>query len=167
MTLDQQLKDYAYFNVWAHQRLVDWLRSHPEELLEQETPSSFPSLKLTLLHIWSAEKVWMERLQQVPFTSFIALTFTGSAEMVCDGLLGNADVLAEYINAQDATYFEESCDFRMMNGTEDRQPRYHMVLHCLQHSTYHRGQIVTMARTLGLTDPPNTDFLGYVRARGI
>ena len=165
MTLDQLLKDYAYFNVWANRRLIEWLRSYPEEVLEQEIPSSFPSLKLTLLHIWSAESVWMERLQQVPNPTFIAVTFKGSLEEICDGLLGNADIMAEYINAQNTDFFEESCDFRMMNGIEDRQPRFTMILHCIQHSTYHRGQIVTMGRSLGMTNPPNTDYLGYVRQR--
>ena len=165
MTLDALLKDYAHFNAWANRRLVDWLQAQPVELLERETPSSFPSLKLTFLHIWSAEKVWMERLQRVPILNFLALTFSGSSEEVCAGLLANTEVLAQHINAQDIAYFDEYCDFRLLNGTEDRRQRFEMILHCLQHSTYHRGQIVTMARALGLTDPPNTDYMGYLRSR--
>ncbi|MEO6038616.1 MAG: DinB family protein, partial [Saprospiraceae bacterium] len=158
-------KDYAYFNVWANRRLVDWLRDQTPELLEKETPSSFPSLKQTFLHIWSAEKVWMERLQQVPILGFLQLTFQGSSEEVLDGLLGNAEELAAYINSLDAPDLDLECDFRLLNGTEDRRPRSEMILHCLQHSTYHRGQIVTMARALGLTDPPNTDYMRYLRER--
>ncbi len=165
MTVDHLLKDYANFNVYANRRLVDWLRAQPGDLLEHETPSSFPSLKGTLLHIWSAELVWMQRMQQVATPTFLALTFTGSSEEVCAGLLGNSEVLAEYISVQDASFFEVECDFRLLNGTEDRRPRHEMILHCIQHSTYHRGQIVTMTRALGLTDPPNTDYMGYLRVR--
>ncbi|MEO6760474.1 MAG: DinB family protein [Saprospiraceae bacterium] len=168
MTLDTLLKDYAYFNVWASRRLIDWLRTYPPEIFEQETPSSFNTLRMTFLHIWSAEKVWMERLQQVPIENFLQLTFQGSTEEILDGMLGNAEVLADYINAQeDPTFFDMACDFRLLNGTEDRRLRCEMVLHCIQHSTYHRGQIVTMGRALGATAPPNTDYNGYLRARGM
>ena len=165
MTLDALLKDYAYFNLWAHHRLVDWLRTKPAERLEQETPSSFPTLKLTFLHLWAAEKIWMERLQQIPTAPFLALTFNGSSEVVCTGLLQNAAASATYIDAQDAPYFEAECDFQLLDGTVDRRPRTEMLLHCLQHSTYHRGQIITMARALGITDPPKTDYIAYARLR--
>jgi uncharacterized damage-inducible protein DinB len=34
-------------------------------------------------------------------------------------------------------------------------------MHCMNHSTYHRGQIVTMGRNLGFTDAPMTDYNFY------
>ncbi len=165
MTLDTLLKDYANFNLWANRRLVDWLQQYPVELMDRETPSSFPTLKATLLHIWAAEKIWMERLQQLPPEPFLGLTFTGSAEAVCDGLLENGAVLAKYVQAQTSAYFDELCEFRLLDGTEDRRQRSEMLLHCLQHSTYHRGQLVTMGRALGITNPPKTDYIVYVRLR--
>ena len=36
----------------------------------------------------------------------------------------------------------------------------HMMQHVVNHSSYHRGQVVTLLRQLGRT-PPNTDFLEY------
>jgi len=165
MTIDTLLKNYAAFNLWANRRLVEWIQKYPVELKERETPSSFPSLKLTLLHIWSAEKVWMERLQQVPPELFLALTFTGSSEEVCAGLLQNSAVLANYIEAQEQSYFDEVCDFRRLDGTEDRRERSEMLLHCVQHSTYHRGQLVTMGRAVGLIHPPKTDYMAFGRVR--
>ncbi len=165
MTLDTLLKDYAAFNLWANRRMVEWLQKYPVELMERETPSSFPTLKATLLHIWAAEKIWMERLQQVPPETFLALTFTGPLAAVCDGLLQNAQWLATYVQVQTEPYFDETCDFRLLDGTEDRRQRSEMLLHCFQHSTYHRGQLVTMARALGITDPPKTEYIVYVRLR--
>ncbi len=165
MTLDTLLKDYAAFNLWANRRMVEWIQKYPVEWMEQETPSSFPSLKATLLHIWAAEKVWMERLQQIPPETFLSLTFTGSSEAVCEGLLRNAQVLADYVQAQEEDYFDKVCDFRLLDGTEDRRQRSEMLLHCLQHSTYHRGQLVTMGRAVGLIGPPKTDYIVYVRLR--
>jgi len=35
----------------------------------------------------------------------------------------------------------------------------------MNHGTFHRGQLVTMGRSLGLTDPPKTDFIHYLREK--
>ena len=37
--------------------------------------------------------------------------------------------------------------------------RYDYILHIINHSTFHRGQIVTMSRAIGITDGiVNTDY---------
>lgn len=161
------LKDYVTYNLWANNTLVEWLQMHPIALLDEPTPSSFPSLKLTLLHIWSAEEVWMQRLQKMTPTAFRANTYIGTAQEVLDGLLKNSAAFVNFIQQQDEAFFNEICDFQLLNGTPHRRPHSAMVLHCVQHSTYHRGQIVTMARALGLTEPPSTDYMKYLQVRTI
>lgn len=163
MTLDSLLKDYTAYNLWANTAYVNWLRSKPADLMTREMPSSFPTLKETLLHIWSAENVWLERLKNISPTNFIAINFTGTTADVFDGLLLTSADFNAFIQEQGADFFQEACPFRLLNGTEDARPRHQMILHCMQHSTYHRGQIVTMARNFGLTDPPSTDYIKYVR----
>jgi uncharacterized damage-inducible protein DinB len=39
-------------------------------------------------------------------------------------------------------------------------PRWQIILHVVNHSTLHRGQIMSMLRTLGV-QPPNTDLTTY------
>jgi uncharacterized damage-inducible protein DinB len=159
------LKDYTLYNLWANTQIVDWLKSKPLELMEQEVPSSFPNIKLTLLHIWGAENVWQERLQGIPPTTFLSLTFNGTTSEVFEGLILQSAAFNDYVQALDAAKFEEACDFRLFNGTEDCRHRSEMIHHCMNHSSYHRGQIVTIARNLGITDPPATDFIKYLRIK--
>jgi uncharacterized damage-inducible protein DinB len=159
------LKDYASFNRWANAKMVNWLQTKPLELMEREAPSSFPNLQLTLLHIWSAEKIWLERLQAVPLTTFLAQTFSGTTADVFEGLLAMSQQFEEYVCVLSEADLQETIGFRLLNGTEDSRPRHHMIHHCLNHSTYHRGQIVTIARSLGITDPPATDFIQYLRQK--
>ncbi len=163
MTLTSLLKNYTAYNLWANTRLVEWLQSKPADLWQQEVPSSFPSLHATLLHIWSAEKVWLDRLRQVPSPVFLFQHFTGTTADVFEGLVANSRDFATYIQAQDETFFQETCHFRFLSGQEDGRVRADMIQHCIQHSTFHRGQVVTIARNLGLTDPPATDYIVYVR----
>lgn len=163
MTLESLLKNYTAFNLWANAQMVNWLKTKPLELMLREVPSSFPTLKDTLLHIWGAEEIWLERLQLIPPTTFLFQTFDGTTEDVFEGVLKMSDKFNAYSQALPDAAFHEVCPFRLFNGTEDSRPRHLMIHHCMNHSTYHRGQIVTIARNLELTDPPSTDFMRYVR----
>lgn len=163
MTLELLLKDYAAFNLWANEQTVHWLKTKPLELMTREVPSSFPNLHQTLLHIWSAEKVWLERLRQAPPEPFLFQIFNGTTDDVFDGILKMSEQFNAYVQALPDAAFSEICHFRLLNGSEDSRPRHQMIHHCMNHSTYHRGQIVTIARNLELTDPPSTDFIRYIR----
>ncbi|MBK7965618.1 MAG: hypothetical protein IPK10_10245 [Bacteroidetes bacterium] len=35
--------------------------------------------------------------------------------------------------------------------------------HVVNHSTYHRGQLITLLRTVGFTTVESTDFIRYLR----
>jgi uncharacterized damage-inducible protein DinB len=41
-------------------------------------------------------------------------------------------------------------------------PRFEFLQHCINRSTYHRGQIITIARNAGITNPPITDYAIYL-----
>jgi uncharacterized damage-inducible protein DinB len=45
-----------------------------------------------------------------------------------------------------------------------RVPRWQIVLHAINHTSFHRGQIVTILRGLGV-QPPNTDLTAYYSTR--
>jgi uncharacterized damage-inducible protein DinB len=163
MTSDTLLKDYTAYNLWANTRIVEWLRAKPLEYMTREIASSFPSLYQTLLHIWGAEEVWIERLQGDSPKQFRTDYFQGPVEEVFAGLLACSEQFRDLIASQSAAYFESQATYTHINGKIYTQNRAQMLLHCMQHSTFHRGQIVTMARGLGLTDPPATDYIQYVR----
>ncbi len=166
MTLEALLKDYTVYNQWANAAMVQWLRSKPQAAMTVPVASSFPTLRDTLLHMWGAEKIWLERLRQQPAEPFLPTVFQGTTSEVFHGLLAASTALAEYVQEQPDDFFQQSCTFRLFSGKEDTRPRYQMLLHCVQHSTYHRGQLVTMGRTLGFSDPPQTDYIYYARLTG-
>lgn len=165
MDLSTLLKDYGAFNYWANHEMVEWMRAHPAELLDRELKSSFPTIKLTLLHIWTAEDAWLCRLMGIPHSRFLSEGFTGDLEAVFTGLLERSAQFRDFLQAQSPDYFEQANTYTHRNGNRYTNINAQMILHCLQHGSYHRGQIVTMARELGLTDVPNTDYMGYVRKK--
>ena len=165
MNLPDQLKDYCRYNHWANARLTDWLYAKPAELFENTVPSSFPSLRLTLLHIWDAELIWLDRLRGEFAPTFASEHFTGSLDGLRQGLLANSAAFSAFVEGRPDAFFQEKIHYKNTKGDPFTTPNTEVILHCIQHSTYHRGQLVTIARNLGLTDPPSTDYISYVRIR--
>lgn len=160
-TVASFVSDCAAYNCWANQQLVDWLQEKPVELMEQLVPSSFPSLKETLVHIWDTERFWLSVLQQVPPPlSFRIHGFTGCVEDVFTELAAQSEKLAAYVESLTEAELQEHVHFDTpwVSGT---RTRIEFIQHCLNHSTYHRGQLVTIGRNVGLTDAPMTDYSFY------
>ncbi|GAB3320750.1 damage-inducible protein DinB [Larkinella ripae] len=161
LTLASLVTDYAIYNVWANQQLVDWLKTKPRAVMEQTVPSSFPSLHQTLLHIWDTQRFWLSVLQQVPAPpSFIWVGFEGTVDDIFEGMVEQSAELADYIRSLSEAELQERVVLKTP-WAEGIQSRLEFTQHCLNHSTYHRGQVVTIGRNLGLTDAPMTDYCFY------
>lgn len=165
MTLDTLLKDYTSYNLWANERIIHWLKTKPTEKMSYYVASSFPSLRATLLHIWAAEDIWLHRLQQISPTEFISNSFQGSDSELFERLLQNSESFKNFVQRQSAEFFELTISYKHTSGKQFEQFSAEIILHCMQHSTLHRGQIITIARNLEITDPPKTDYIEYVRLK--
>jgi uncharacterized damage-inducible protein DinB len=165
MTLDSLLKDYVAYNFWANERIIHWLKTKPSDKITLYVASSFPSLRATLLHIWAAEDIWLHRLQQISPTEFLSNTFQGTDEELFERLLQNSESFKNFIHRQSADFFDLTIAYKHTTGKLYEQYSAEIIQHCMQHSTFHRGQIITMARNLEITDPPKTDYIEYVRLK--
>ncbi|MEJ7678831.1 MAG: DinB family protein [Segetibacter sp.] len=58
--MKQILKKYASYNVWANQKITETILTLSEETVKKTVVSSFSSIYLTLLHMWSAESIWWQ-----------------------------------------------------------------------------------------------------------
>lgn len=155
--------NFSSYNLWANQKLVDLFSTLDEEAANKAIVSSFPSVKLTFLHIWDAELIWLKRLQGESLTEFPSETFEGNFRETLGSVLENSKNFHDFLQAKDESYFETKLPFKNLAGKAFVQYAWEMIQHCLNHSTYHRGQLVTMARQLGLKDIPSTDFVYFTR----
>ncbi|MET6999856.1 DinB family protein [Chitinophaga defluvii] len=152
------MQNYANYNLWVNVTLINWLRTKPEEVLEQEVPSSFPSIKRTLVHILESQYYWLavirkdEKQRRDPFN--------GTLEDAYKALLDHSAALAAYVKDMTAA------DIQATTLVESRWFRcnfqhFEYITQIVTHGTYHRGQIITMGRNLGFTDAPMTDYQYY------
>ncbi len=71
----------------------------------------------------------------------------------------------QWLESASDSILTESVLTILPDGGEFRVPRWQIVLHAINHTTFHRGQIVTMLRALGV-QPPNTDLTCYHASQG-
>lgn len=159
-----EAQDLFAYNRWAAARTFAAVEALTEEQRRAPMVSSFPSIAATLAHIVGAEWIWLRRWQGTSATAAPAWVaeadFTTVRakfnEVDCerDGLIASVG----------DSGFERELVYRTLAGAEGRNALGDLIRHVVNHGTYHRGQIATMLRQLGVT-PPQIDYVVFVRER--
>ena len=143
------LKLYHY-NVWANQRVLDCLeRQHIED-----------EKILTLLgHVVAAQLLWLHRVKGLPPPNVKLWGIYTFDQLVS---------MADSAGKQWLDFVESTDDFdRELNYTNYTGDPYTnnvetIMIHLVNHSSYHRAQIAMLLRQKGF-EPINTDFITYDR----
>jgi len=163
MPLTSLLQEVEY-DRWANHRILDAAAQLDAEQFTRDMGSSFASIRDTLVHMIWAEWLWLERWQgHSPKEHLNPLDFPAQVSV------------REYWMEIEAG--QDQFLGTLREGSEQRRVRYtnfegveweyslgQMVHHLVIHSAYHRGQVTTMLRQLGVASP-QTDYLVYVDER--
>ena len=162
------LSTYTSYNLWANTKFLDVLKNIEPLLLDKEIKSSFPSLRKTMQHIWSAEEVWHRRFLGESLASLPEPENNFSA--FAKRLSARSQSFVDLLKNKDENFLVQTCSYKDFRGNSHTNFHWQMIMHCMNHSTYHRGQIVTMLREVGVTNPPtgaagipSTDLMAYFR----
>ena len=161
--LATMMQRYAAYNHWADQQFANWLRSASEEDLNREIESSYSTLKETILHIWGAEYLWLQVAKDESTDNSPARNFEGSKDDLLDGWVQASANFSNHVRSMSLADLQTK---RPRSRGDGYTVIADMIHHCMNHSTYHRGQLITMGRQAGLKDPPRTDFIYYVGLPG-
>lgn len=160
MSLQKFMANNACYHAWATQKFVDWLSPKPDELLHKEVPSSFNSIIKTLNHIWATDEYWYAIIAETQnYIKRRDITEFDSKE-IFEGIVNRASEINHLI----ASYSEEELSKTVKIETvwfKCELPKYEYLQQLVNHGTYHRGQIVTIGRNIGITDASNTDYNFY------
>ena len=162
--MDADIQTLYEYNRWANARVVKAVSRLSVEQFTRDLGSSFPSIRDTLVHILFAEWLWLERWKGTsPTVMFDPAEFPSvdvvkekwrEVESDCISFVrgltaARLDTVVRYTNMDD-----ETLEFRLGD----------MMKHVVNHSSYHRGQIVTMLRQLG-AEPSATDLLEFLHEK--
>jgi uncharacterized damage-inducible protein DinB len=143
------LKWYQY-NAWANRRVIRCLEQ--QNVIDEKILSVFG-------HLMAANFIWLNRIKDLPKSKY--------------ELWGKYDLteLKRMVVEADELWIS----FIKGNENFDRQMKYHnyvgdyyennvqqIMIHLVNHGTYHRGQVAILLRQQGF-EPVNTDFITYDR----
>ena len=153
--------ELAEYNVWTNDIVFSWFEKISDEQWNQRLVSSFETIADTALHVVGAEKVWLERLNKVESPVWLPAVFKGNKnEIIHIWKKASAD-LKFFVENFDEAKMESILRFTRLNGITYEMPHYQLLAHVFNHSTYHRGQLVTLLRQVGFTDVSSTDLSGF------
>ena len=141
------------YHRWATARMLDTCEKLPEEALLEPVGGAFGTLFATLVHAYSAEDVWLARWQgeERGFTQPDA--FSG-LESLRNTWTHRQDELSSFLQTTDPDEIFEVRGYR--------HPLWQMLLHLVDHGSFHRGQTMYFVREAG-GEPRPSNFIHYLR----
>jgi uncharacterized damage-inducible protein DinB len=162
MTVDD-LKTLLDFHFWARDRVLAAAANLTPEQFTRDLGSSFKSVRDTLVHLYSADWSWYHLWQG----AFPASLPSSDQFPVLDALRGawttHESTMRAFVHSLGEADVHRVVEYRLPNGLTSAFPLGHMVQHVVNHGTYHRGQLTTMFRQLGVEPSDSMDLIRYYR----
>ena len=152
----RELFDY---DRWANAQVLDLASRLTDEQRSRAFAASYSSVLGTLVHILWSEWIWLGRWTERRSTTDPRTTrgFEPLRRLWSAFEVEQRTFLAALSDADLA----RPVSYQNPPGTTWTYSLQHMLQHVVNHSTYHRGQLTTMFRELGVS-PRALDFLVYV-----
>ena len=145
------LKLYQY-NAWANRRVIG--------CLERQAVNDEKTLTL-FSHILSAQFIWLHRIQSLPPPPY-ELWKKYDLPQLHSMVEESASRWLAFV--QENETFDRILKYRNYTGDYFENNVEHIMMHLVNHGTYHRGQIAMLLRQKGY-EPVNTDFITYDRVQ--
>ena len=140
---------------WADARTHASIAAMPESAARGRAVSIFA-------HIVAIEHAWLARFEQR--TAEHAQWPEWSLEAASALATSSAAGLHSIATAAGSEGLNDPITYRTRTGAEGQNALWEILMHIVQHGTYHRGQIALLVREGGGV-PASTDFSTYLRER--
>ena len=163
MTVDEMRELFRY-NAWANRVLFDALTPLPAEEYGRDLKSSHGGIHGTLAHLVWAEALWLTRWRGQPTPAIPQGRDLHSLDEVRARWEAIEAERSAWLQEFTGARLDETVRVRPTTGGEYVHSYAQMLRHLVNHSSYHRGQVVTMLRQLG-RQPPSTDLILFYRRK--
>jgi uncharacterized damage-inducible protein DinB len=162
MVTPELIRFLFQFNQWADDRMLDTCAALTNEQFTRNLGSSFGSVRDTVTHLYGAEWVWNERFQgRSPSALLSSAAFPDLASIRAK--LEEMDLYyLDYVSKVTQQDLDRIIRYKSFAGDEFSNPVWQSLHQVSNHASYHRGQVVTMLRQLGVK-PNSTDLIMFYR----
>ena len=158
-----QLTMLTGYKFWADELIYSALRALPEGEATKERATRFGSMLHTLNHIHVIDRIFQAHLQGQPhgFTARNTPTHP-PLEALWDAVRTLDQWYVDYAAGLSDMQSEERVEFLFVDGGAGVMSRGEMILHVVNHGTYHRGFVADMMYQVPAM-PPATDLPVFLR----
>lgn len=158
----QEILTLYDFDKWANERMLEVAVMLSEEQYVKNLGDSFGGVRGTMVHIYGANRVWLDRWKERPTASLPKVETIPTFAMLTEQWKNFQIELDEFLSTLTEEKLQAHLKYKDIRGNEYNQPLWHQLQHRVNHSSYHRGQLTMMFRLLGVK-PVGTDLITYYR----
>ena len=137
------------YNAWANGLI---LQSIEEKSIQNQ------KIELLFSHLLTAQKVWLNRC----INKDEDFELWSMKQDLVDFLNQNTLDWLNYLESLENSSFENSINYQNTKGQEFNTLLKDILIHIVNHGTYHRGQIIQLLKEERIT-LPQTDYIFWVR----
>ena len=144
------------YSQWASHKLLTYALTLPDEDAVCHIGNSHGGILKTFQHIYYGDRVWLSRLNDAPqqFEDPAPGPTLVDLDREWWALLARFEEVAGQSDPTGVLRYKN------LKGEPYERPIWQILLHVVNHGTYHRGQIASMMKQLG-HQPPSTDLIYY------
>jgi len=161
----QELHTLVDYHYWARDRMLDAVERLTPEQFTRDLGNSFPSIRDTLVHLYSAEWIWCRRWEGESPTAMLSPEAFPDLATLRAAWKEHESRLRSLLARRGERGVQQPIEYRTTTGQPQAQVFWQMFQHVVNHGSYHRGQVTTMIRQLGAAPPRSTDLIAFYRER--
>ena len=165
MTFSDIGRAHLHYHRWATSQVLQETAPLPSEQLVKDFKGSFHSIYETLIHLFQADSIWLDRLEGRPTGTLADYAAPGCTFELRDAWLGVLDRMVNWAEGLNEADWSRETSYKTLAGMSYNTAVWQIVLHIVNHGSHHRGQIASMLRQLGIK-PVNLDLIGFYRGNG-
>jgi uncharacterized damage-inducible protein DinB len=153
----------ARYNAWANRLIFDAVAALPSGEATKERKSLFRNMVHTLNHNYVIDRIWQAHLEEREHG--YAARNTPDHPPLAELWRAQQEIDAWYVGWSDAmsdAALDESVSFMLIGGNRGVMTRGEILLHIVNHTSYHRGFVADLFYQVPAR-PPTTDLPVFLR----
>jgi uncharacterized damage-inducible protein DinB len=166
MTLSNDMMHDLYaYNDWANEKIASLCDGLTDQQLDAPREMGFGTLRATLFHILTAEVVWLERWQGLPWRPFPTEPSDFSIQQLREGLREVADQRRELIDENQQDRWSTRIQYLDSKKTPYDHHLFDLLLHVTNHGVHHRAQALNYLKQFDRSVIAGIDYIFYRLAK--
>lgn len=154
---------YAY-SAWANERVLDAAARLDPAQLVADGGASFGSVRDTLVHLVSAQRVWIARCQNLPARAQLQPEAFPDVVAIRAVWAGGDEETRAFITRVDEAALSGMVRYINSAGEPNAYPLWQVLVHQANHAAQHRSEVAMLLTGFGCS-PGLLDFLYYLDQR--